>query len=69
MKFLRLGDLVINLDTVNTMELQTWDNRICVRIVFSGEHIHRIYQDRLGIYDELVAWIQRQPQIDRDMKP
>lgn len=54
--FVRVGELVINLAAITTIQPQKWDGRECIRIEFIGGTVERIYRGKPG-YDELLARI------------
>ena len=68
MKFVQIGDTLVNLENVTSMYITRYDNRDCVQISFTGNDFLRVYRDKLGSYEELTAWIREQPALLREGK-
>jgi hypothetical protein len=66
MNFVHIGNTLVNLDNVTSMEVTQYDNRACIRISFIGGIFTRVYHDQLGTYEELVAWIEQQPRLTQE---
>lgn len=66
--FVRVGELVINLAAITTIQPQKWDGRECIRIEFIGGTVERIYRDRdkSGVYKAFMAWLQEVKQVEEE---
>lgn len=68
MKFVRFGDVAVNMNTVKNIRTQDHDNRQSVRIEYVDGNYERFYKDDTSMYEEADAWIKEQPYIERSIE-